>query len=214
MTARSRETPSTVLPAARRSRRTVALAIGALALGPGLGLLAGCASAPPAETLSFLDERTGITLTVVDEPLVLARDRRDLAANARDYLTLVAVTRNESGRVTPALLLYRWSTIDSRVSAPLAAEPKLVIVADGRDIRLAPLGNVPKEFSPSAVHDLWRPPVSAVSTTAYKVDAATLRFIAQSGRVSAFIDQPGDGLPYALWRDGRAALERFATATQ
>lgn len=214
MTSRPREIPPIAQTAARPTRRTVALALGVLALATGAGLLGGCASAPPAETLSFLDERTGITLSVVDEPLVLARDRRDLAANARDYLTLVAVTRNQSGRITPALLLYRWSTIDSRVAAPLAAEPKLVIVADWRDIRLAPLADVPKEFSPSAVHDLWRPPVSTVSTTAYKVDAATLLFIAQSGHVSAFIDQAGDGLPYSLWRDGRAALERFATVTR
>ena len=194
MTSRPREIPPIAQTAARPTRRTVALALGVLALATGAGLLGGCASAPPAETLSFLDERTGITLSVVDEPLVLARDRRDLAANARDYLTLVAVTRNQSGRITPALLLYRWSTIDSRVAAPLA--------------------DVPKEFSPSAVHDLWRPPVSTVSTTAYKIDAATLLFIAQSGHVSAFIDQPGDGLPYSLWRDGRAALERFATVTR
>jgi hypothetical protein len=177
-------------------------------------LLGGCASLPSPESPSYLDERTGITLTVVDTPLVLARDRRDLAANARDYLTLVAVNRNESGRITSALLLYRWSTIDSRVAAPQLGEPKLVIVADGRDIRLQPLASVPKEFVPTPQHDLWHPPVSDVSTTAFRIDAATLRFIAQSARVSAFIDQRGDDLPYSLWRDGRAALERFATIAQ
>jgi len=181
----------------------------ALALVLGT-VLAGCASLPAPEPPSYLDERTGITLTVVDTPLVLSRDRRDLAANARDYLTLVAVSRNESGRVTSALLLYRWSTIDARIAAPPGAEPKLVIVADGRDIRPQPLGSMPKEFLPSTTHDLWRPPVSEVATTAYRIDAATLRFIAESARVSAFLDQPGDGLPYALWRDGRAALARFA----
>jgi hypothetical protein len=175
------------------------------------GLLVACASLPAPEPLSYLDERTGITLTVVDAPLVLARERRDLAANARDYLTLVAVKRNESGRITPALLVHRWSTIDTRV-APVAAahDPKLVIVADGRDIRPVPLSPVPREFIPSDTHELWRPAVTQVGTTAYRIDAATLRFIAQSARISAFYDQPDDALPFLLWRDGRAALERLA----
>ena len=181
-----------------------------------LALLAGCASLPAPQPLTYLDERTGITLTVVDAPLVLARDRRDLAANARDYLTLVSVTRNESGRVTAALLVHRWSTIDTRVStagAP-AADPRLVVVADGRDIRLAPLEPVPREFEPSDGHDLWRPKVSRVDTTAYRVDATTLRYIAQSARVSAFRDVAEDALPFVLWRDGRAALGRLAEGTR
>lgn len=198
-----------------RTHRTVgasrAASLPAIALA---GLLGGCASLPSPEPPSYLDERTGITLTVVDTPLVLARERRDLAANARDYLTLVAVSRNQSGRITSALLVHRWSTIDARVAAPLAADARLVIVADGRDIRPQPLAELPKEFQPSATHDLWRPPVSQVATVAYRIDAATLRFIAESGRVSAFIDQPGDALPYALWRDGRAALARFAGSAQ
>lgn len=172
-------------------------------------MLGACASLPPAEPLSFLDERTGITLTLVDEPLVLARDRRDLAANSRDYLTLVALTRNQSGRITTGLLVYRWSTIDDRVTRATPGDSKLVIVADGRDIRPVPLNELPREFTPSALHSLWRPPISEVSTTAYAMDGPTLRFIAQSARISAFFDRPGEDLPYLLWRDARAALERF-----
>lgn len=184
----------------------------ALALLVALTLPAGCASLPAPQPLTYLDERTGITLTVVDAPLVLARERRDLAANARDYLTLVAVTRNESGRVTPALLVHRWSTIDTRVTpaGTPAADPRLVIVADGRDIRLATLQPVPREFEPSGTHDLWHPKVSLVDTTVYRVDAATLRYIAESAQVSAFHDVPDDALPFAMWRDGRAALGRLA----
>lgn len=175
------------------------------------GVLAACASLPAPAPQDYLDDRTGITLTVVDAPLILARERRDLAANARDYLTLVAVKRNESGRVTPALLVHRWSTIDTRVGhAPASAEPNLVIVADGRDIRPAGLRPVPREFVPSEVHDLWRPAVSQVETTAYGIDAATLRYIAQSARIGAFYELAGDALPYSLWRDGRAALLRIA----
>lgn len=184
----------------------------ALAAVAALALPAGCASLPAPQPLTYLDERTGITLSIVDAPIVLARERRDLAANARDYLTLVAAARNESGRVTTALLVHRWSTIDSRVTTAItpATDARLVIVADGRDIRLTTLQPVPREFEPSDTHDLWRPKVSRVDTTVYRIDAATLRYIAQSARISAFHDVPDDALPFAAWRDGRAALGRLA----
>ncbi len=176
------------------------------------GTLVACTSFPAPEPLSILDERTGITLTVVDAPLVLARERRDLAANARDYLTMAAVSRNESGRITQALLVHRWSTIDARVTPPIPTRlPGLVIVADGRDIRPTPMSPVPREFTASAAYKLWLPDVSQVETTAYQIDAPTLRFIAESNRVSAFYDSADDALPYALWRDGRPALQRFVS---
>jgi hypothetical protein len=188
----------------------------AVAVAATLTLLVACAALPAPAPLAYLDERTGITLTVVDAPLVLARERRDLAANARDYLTLVAVARNESGRRSSALLVHRWSTIDTRVRTAGApeADPRLVIVADGRDIRLTRLEPVPREFEPSATHDLWRPDVSQVDTVVYRVDVATLRYIAQSTRVSAFRDVPDDALPFSMWRDGRAALARLAEETR
>jgi hypothetical protein len=173
-------------------------------------LLAGCSSLPAPAPINYLDERTGITLTVVDEPIVLARERRDLAANAREYLTLVAATRNQSGRITPVLLVHRWSTIDERV-LPLTTPPpeSLVIVADGRDLRPTPLKTLPKELS-AATDKLWHPQVSRVTSAAYSTDGAQLRWLADSKRLSAFFEAPGEALPYLVWRDGRGALQRFA----
>ena len=52
-------------------------------------LLAGCVTPEPAPRTT-LDTNTGVSLIVTDEPVVLARERRDIAAQARDYLTLVA----------------------------------------------------------------------------------------------------------------------------
>ena len=172
----------------------------------------GCADLPGPEPASILDERTGITLTVVDEPLLLARERRDIAANARDYLTLVAVTRNESGRVSPFLLVYRWSTIDERVyprSTPAAAS--LVLLADGRDIRPTALARTPADLE-NMSESLWRPDVTRFSTYAYRIDVSVLAFIASSQQLSGWFEAPGEALPYQMWRDGRAALKRFSIA--
>jgi hypothetical protein len=172
--------------------------------------LAGCAALPPPEPQTHLDEKTGVTLTVVDKPLVFARERRDIAANVRDYITVVAVERDQAGRFTLALIAYRWSTIDKRVNEQAgASESKLVIIADGRDVHLAPLGAaVPADLAPSA--RLHAPPVPEFTTTAYAIDAATLSFIAGSARLSAFYEDSPQPLPFVLWSDQRDALQRFA----
>ena len=87
-----------------------------------LALLAlpACSSSlrPPAASREILDEQSGTTLTVVAAPLVFARERTDVAAHARDYATLVAVEIDNSGKYRTYLLLYRWSTVDRRMSAP------------------------------------------------------------------------------------------------
>jgi hypothetical protein len=72
---------------------------------------------PPLEPRKVLDERSGISLTVVDQPLVLARERRDVAVQARDYLTLVAAQINESGKRELVWVVHQWSTIDSRADS-------------------------------------------------------------------------------------------------
>lgn len=171
--------------------------------------LAACASVPPPAPAGFLDEDTGVTLTVVAKPLVLARDRRDVAAHARDYVTLVAVERNQTGRRNLVLLAYRWSTIDRRVNPQADADARaLVLVADGRDIRLQPVSDVlPSELRPRP--QLLQPDVTDVAAIAYRVDEATLRYLADSQRISAFYADARGALPFALWADGRAALKLF-----
>ena len=90
-----------------------------------LALLAACSSAPVRAPTELLDEQTGATLVVVAEPLVFARARADVAANARDYVTVVAVEANRSGKYAQYLLVHRWSTVDRRMacssSRPAAA---------------------------------------------------------------------------------------------
>ena len=174
--------------------------------------LCACASLPPPAPATFLDEETGVTLTVVAKPLVLARDRRDIAANARDYITLVAVERNQTGRRNLVLLAYRWSTIDRRVNPQADADARaLVLVADGRDIRLQPVAEqLPAELRPRA--QLLQPDVTDVVAVAYRIDESTLRYIAESQRISGFYSDARGALPFALWADGRDALGEFAAS--
>ena len=143
-------------------------------------MLSACAAAPrQAASHEFLDEQTGTTLSVVAKPLVFARERTDVAAHARDYATLVAVEVDNSGKYREYLLLYRWSTVDPRMSpAPDPHAGELRILADGRVIDLMPLEQMP--VSLSRRRELHVPDHGDVIAHAYPVDSSTLRFIASS----------------------------------
>ena len=172
--------------------------------------LPACSSLPPAAAShEILDEQSGNTLSVVASPLVFARERTDVAANARDYATLVAVEVDHSGKYSEYLLLYRWSTVDRRRSPPPdPSAGELRIFADGRAIDLQPLERLPVDLSRR--RELHVPDHGDVVARAYQIDAPTLRFIAASGTLTVRMPQEPFDVPFGLWEDGRAALGQFA----
>jgi len=171
-------------------------------------LLPGCVAPLPAPH-SVLDPNSGASLTVVDQPLILARERRDVAVQARDYLTLVAAEINESGRRRLVWAVHQWSTIDVRSAdeRPLPGTT-LLLIADGRDLRLIPVAD-----STAAAYArnpaLLAPENADAVTTLYKVDAATLEYVAESRQLTASFPDSRFSLPFLLWREGRPALLRF-----
>jgi hypothetical protein len=174
--------------------------------------LTACASLPAPDPKEVFDEQTGNTLSVVAEPIIFARERTDVAAHARDYATLVAVEVDHSGDFIDYVLLYRWSTVDPRMSA--AADPqagKLRIFAEGRVIELMPLEQLPVGLSQRA--QLYEPKHGDAVASAYQIDAMTLRFIASSGVLTLRMPQEPLDAPYGLWRDGRKALAQFVRRT-
>lgn len=173
--------------------------------------LASCTSRPPQPTASsreIFDEESGSTLLVVSKPLVLARERSDVAAHARDYATLVAVEDDRSGEYTQYLLLYRWSTVDKRMSPPPGPdEGALRILADGRTIELKPLERPPTTLAQhSALHV---PGHGEVVYRAYRVDSAMLHYIAASHELMVRMPQEPLDMPFTVWEDGRGALAQF-----
>jgi hypothetical protein len=186
--------------------------LAALGLPISLALLGGCASAGhPDAAREELDERSGVTLFVVQRPLVLARPRTDVAANARDYLILVAMQEDRSGNFSTWLIVHRWSTVDPRMQgAEPARAGRLRLIADDRELLLDPADPAPAALQRGDL--LFRPHTARASSTAYAIDVPTLRFLAGAKAVSA--NYPDDTLPipYAIWQDGRADLLAFADA--
>jgi hypothetical protein len=175
-------------------------------------LSVGCVM-PPVEPRVVLDERTGASLTVVDQPLVLARERRDVAVQARDYITLVAAEINEEGRRRLVWVAHQWSTIDTRATdfQPTPGAP-LLLVADGRDLRLSQIAD--REAANFAQNRaLLAPDDANVTTTVYAVDAATLEYVATSTTLSAAFPESRLALPFVIWTDGRGAVLRLLEQT-
>lgn len=160
---------------------------------------------PPRE---YLDEETGATITLQSEPLVFAYSRRELAANARDYVTLQAAAVNRSGKVSYVLISYVWSTVDPRMrEEPLLIPDLLQLHADDRHIQLSARGHTAREAGIGMVVDA--PAGSNGAPTVYGTDLATLRFIAESRHLALALDTERSTLVYDLWEDRRADLSRF-----
>jgi hypothetical protein len=167
------------------------------------GFHPGMANAP-----EIFDEGTGNTVSVVSKPLVFARDRTDVAAFARDYATLVAVEVDHSGDFVNYLLLYRWSTVDRRMSPPPNPDSgELKIIAEGRVLDLRPLDAVPVSLIKGAA--LHVPAHEDTVTHAYRVDTDVLRFVATSGTLAVRLPQEPLDTPFRMWEDGRGALREF-----
>jgi hypothetical protein len=162
-------------------------------------LAAGCAATPPeAGEREYLDAETAATVTVGTRAIVFARERPELAVNARDYLTLVPVDVNRSGRHEQYFFGYAWSTIDKRgVPGEADAPPRFDLIADGRLVALVPAADDRRDLG------LGELPLSPPAHSAHLVVAPTTRetleFVARAEEVLAVADLGGASVRYELW---------------
>jgi hypothetical protein len=181
--------------------------------------LAGCAGAPaPApESPQYLDPVTAAMVTSVSSPMVFARAHQDVSANSRQYLTIVAVSVNRSGRYEYLLLVYLWSTVDPRLGADRHPGQNLIWLADDRAIRLVRDGRTMQEagvsrplFAPEHWHE--RLARGSSGPRIYRTDRQTLLFLSSARRLRLVLEGDDDPRPFDVWTDGRRALGQLAAA--
>jgi hypothetical protein len=179
-----------------------------------LAAIAACSSVPPAPR-DLLDEHTGVTVTVVGAPITFAGQPNDQPSarqtdtqSSHDFLTLVAIQKDDDGKYSQALLLYRWSVFfGPPSSAPEASAGELILEVDGRSIELQPLKQLPAGLpSPK---DLFVPDTTQAAMHAYTTDLETMRLIATSHTLTVRLPEEPLSGPFGLWRDGRPALAQF-----
>jgi hypothetical protein len=159
---------------------------------------------------SYLDQTTAATITVAVQTFVFARERTDLAVNARDYISLVPIEVNRSGQRAYYWFGYAWSTIDRRDQNPIVtASDELVLVADGRPIRLQ------RATTPSRELGLATPPTPSPARAAVAVlcptDAEILNYVGAAAELHVQLIRDGQGEDFLPWRDARAALNAFVS---
>jgi hypothetical protein len=173
-----------------------------------LALCACAAFAGDKQPREYLDEDTAATVTVVGEPLVFAYARPELAANARDYVTLAAAAVDRTGKVSYVLIAYFWSTVDPRLRRDALPSPDtLVVQADDRRIELHLQGHSTHEAGIGApVH---APSGADATPNVYRSDLGTVRFIGEARHLSIVVDSDPAPITYELWEDRRVALRNF-----
>jgi hypothetical protein len=167
--------------------------------------LAACSSLPHGPR-DISNEHTGATITVVGAPITLSIAHNDQPSHG--YLTLVAIQKDDAGKYSDLLLLYRWSVLyGAASSSPQENGAELQIEIDGHSIDLQPLPQLPAGLpSPK---DLYVPDTSAAALSAYVTDLETMRLIATSHELTVTLPRDSVSGPFEIRGDGRPALVEF-----
>lgn len=169
-------------------------------------LLTGCAARPGLETSGQTGQNVSAgLLTRADREFIFARERPELAAYARDYLTLLPIDVNSAGTHQLYLYCYIWSTIDKR--SIRESDGQFQLVADGRQIALRPA-----QASPQALGVATPPlplPSHAATTLLVPIDRERLEFLGNARTV--FVLRTADGLSerFELWNGKRSSMREF-----
>jgi hypothetical protein len=169
--------------------------------------LPGC-TIPPSRPAEYLDPDTAALVTTVSTPIVFARTHNDVAANARQYATVAAVSVNRSGRYEYVLLIYLWSTLDARLGIDRHLGQNVILLADDRAIRLVRDARSMHEVGIST--PLHAPEHIRGQPRIYRTDRETLQFLSGARRVRLLLEGDEDPRPFDVWTDGRRALAQFA----
>lgn len=170
--------------------------------------LLSCSAGPPRNPQEYLDEKTAALVRSASTPTIFARAHPDVAANARQYANVLAVSVNRAGNIEFLLLVYFWSTVDPRLGAGAHPGDTLVVLADERAVRLQRDGRTLEEIG--IARPLLRPPHARGQPRIYRTDRDTLLFISTARHLRLQLEGDQDARPFDLWKDGRRELGRVA----
>jgi hypothetical protein len=173
--------------------------------------LLGCTSKPrrPDE---YLDPVTAAMVSSVTSPMIFARNEHDVAANSRQYATVVGTSVNRAGHYEYLLLLYIWSTVDARLGTGAHVGDTLILLADDRAIRIQRDGRSLREAGIAKPIDA--PLHTRGHPRLYLVDRETLEFVANARHVRLQLEGDQDARPFEVWKDGRRELGQLATVSK
>lgn len=180
----------------------------------------GCATtARDPWPVEWLDPHTAVHSTIMAEPWVFARDAREIAVHARDYLHVGVVQTNRAGQRAFWLGVVAYSTVDrSALSWP--SPP----VRPARIRLIWPEGSI--ELSPSPAgrgaigvsEPLFTGPQSPFEEAWYPLSTAQLARLSREPPISVTLlggdtREEQETRRYDAWRTDAQAIERFVEVT-
>jgi hypothetical protein len=178
-----------------------------------LAVSATVAASDANSPVEYLDDQTGVTVTVVSRPLVFAHERGTFNFPAgtlppRDYVTLAAAAVDRSGTMSYVLIGYFWSVGVSEPwdNARRAHEP-LVLQLQDRRIELVPEIGSARDAGIST--PLYRPPIDPATPSLYAIDVATMELIAEAAHPVLYSGDASAPLKYELFEDRKPALREL-----
>ena len=164
--------------------------------------LTGCATSDAMAPREYRDVASASIVTVAGEGTVFSHPRPDYAVHAQDYITIVPVEVARDGRHALYFYSYLWSTVD--LPADSGVTDTLQLVADGREIPLAPVSGSLQSVGRGEAP--LEPPARDALPLLAPTTREVLQLVMHARDVSMVATRNGHEERYDLWTDGRAAF--------
>jgi hypothetical protein len=173
-----------------------------------LGWAAGCASPSSVKPVEVLDERTGVTMGTLKEPVELVPSGESaLVSHKRfSFAYLGPVEWDRSGTLSYGLWVHIAPGID-RQAGDIQASGAVSLIVDDGSLALSPT------TAPNLGRDAYRPVVSWGQTAYFDLNVEALRRMAASRKLELDV-RAADGsvMSFSPTRDTRAVLTEYLQA--
>lgn len=175
------------------------------------GLLAGCAGESAIKPAEVLDERTGVTVGALQEPIEFIESAPGTApggGNRTSFAYLGPVEWDKSGDISYGLWIHIAPGTDTPVGDFHAPGAVTMILADGPVV-------LSRQDTPTAGSGPYRPVASWGQTAYFDLDVALLKRMAASDRIALKFSGAGasaGAVDFTATRETRATLEKFLRA--
>lgn len=174
-----------------------------------VGLLSACAGGSSIKPAEVLDERTGATVGALQKPMEFVQAARNASlsgAHHASFAYLGPLEWDRSGDISYGLWIH-VAPGDDRQVGDIGAPGAVTLLLDDGPLVLS------KMSPPSAGSGPYRPVASWGQTAYYATDAAALKRMSRSDKLTLeFRGTDGSTIEFGATDDTRATLARFTHA--
>jgi hypothetical protein len=168
-----------------------------------MGALAGCAGRAPLKPVEHVDERTGMSVAALQEPIQLVEDQMLVIGRRLSFVFLGPVEWNRMGAIRYGLWLH-VAPGDDRPFADIHGRSAVTLILDDGDLVLSPIE------APSLGREPYQPAVSWGQTAYYELNAHNLRRLAASSHLAVRCGAAdGSSILFQAPHDTRAVLGAY-----